>query len=327
MKVIEDIVNDGHGSLNPSYLFIHETANPGATAKNHRDLYSRGYDYAVHYVCDWTGNVYHTMYDNRYAWAVGNGNPFGVSLEICHAKTKDDFTKVWNTAVEFAAWYLAKRGWSISKMMSHDECRIKWGGTDHRDPISYFKKYGKTWADFKNAVSKKMNGTIVTTPSTSTSTTNKKPSTSSSSSSSNKNSSSSFGGKYTCTVNGLQIRTKPTKSAKSVGSFNKGDQVTLDKTYYIADGYVWGTYIASSGNRRYVAVGKATGKVEKDDFLVKKTTSSSSSSSSSKKSITTIAKEVIAGKWGNGDTRKKKLKAAGYDPNAVQKKVNELLKK
>lgn len=47
---------------------------------------------------------------------------------------------------------------------------------------------------------------------------------------------------------------------------------------------------------------------------------------SSKKSTTEVAKEVIAGKWGNGETRKKKLKAAGYDYNAVQKKVNALLK-
>lgn len=38
-----------------------------------------------------------------------------------------------------------------------------------------------------------------------------------------------------------------------------------------------------------------------------------------------VAKEVIAGKWGAGETRKKKLKAAGYDYNKVQKKVNELL--
>ena len=38
-----------------------------------------------------------------------------------------------------------------------------------------------------------------------------------------------------------------------------------------------------------------------------------------------IAQEVIDGKWGNGDERIAKLKAAGYDPNAVQKKVNELL--
>ena len=42
---------------------------------------------------------------------------------------------------------------------------------------------------------------------------------------------------------------------------------------------------------------------------------------------TEIAKEVIAGKWGSGETRKKKLKAAGYDYNAVQKIVNKLCKK
>ena len=44
-----------------------------------------------------------------------------------------------------------------------------------------------------------------------------------------------------------------------------------------------------------------------------------------KKAITVIAKEVIAGKWGNGEDRRKKLKAAGYNPDTVQKKVNEIL--
>lgn len=45
-----------------------------------------------------------------------------------------------------------------------------------------------------------------------------------------------------------------------------------------------------------------------------------------KKSITTIAKEVINGDWGNGDERKKRLQAAGYSYKKVQAKVNELLK-
>lgn len=44
-----------------------------------------------------------------------------------------------------------------------------------------------------------------------------------------------------------------------------------------------------------------------------------------KKSIDTIAREVIAGKWGNGEARKKKLTAAGYNYSTVQKRVNELL--
>lgn len=47
---------------------------------------------------------------------------------------------------------------------------------------------------------------------------------------------------------------------------------------------------------------------------------------SNKKDVTTVAKEVIAGKWGSGDERKKKLTAAGYNYDTVQKKVNELLK-
>ena len=47
---------------------------------------------------------------------------------------------------------------------------------------------------------------------------------------------------------------------------------------------------------------------------------------SAKKSIDVIAKEVVAGKQGNGDERENKLTAAGYDYNAVQKRVNEMLK-
>lgn len=40
-----------------------------------------------------------------------------------------------------------------------------------------------------------------------------------------------------------------------------------------------------------------------------------------------VAKEVIAGKWGNGADRVKRLTDAGYDAKAVQTKVNELLAK
>ena len=46
---------------------------------------------------------------------------------------------------------------------------------------------------------------------------------------------------------------------------------------------------------------------------------------STKKSIDEIAKEVIDGKWGNGYTRKNRLTKAGYDYQAVQARVNELL--
>lgn len=43
-------------------------------------------------------------------------------------------------------------------------------------------------------------------------------------------------------------------------------------------------------------------------------------------SVEEIAKEVIAGKWGNGIDRKVKLEAAGYNYSQVQTRVNELIK-
>ncbi len=44
------------------------------------------------------------------------------------------------------------------------------------------------------------------------------------------------------------------------------------------------------------------------------------------KSVEELAREVIRGKWGNGQERKDRLAAAGYDYATVQAKVNELLK-
>ncbi|MEF2736273.1 MAG: GH25 family lysozyme [Bifidobacterium choerinum] len=44
-----------------------------------------------------------------------------------------------------------------------------------------------------------------------------------------------------------------------------------------------------------------------------------------RKSEDTIAAEVIAGKWGNGQDRVNRLRAAGYDPAKVQAKVNAKL--
>ena len=43
------------------------------------------------------------------------------------------------------------------------------------------------------------------------------------------------------------------------------------------------------------------------------------------KSVAEVAKEVIAGKWGNGTDRKNRLTAAGYDYSKVQSEVNAIL--
>ena len=75
MSVIrEDIVNQGHGPLSPSYFCVHSTANPGATARNHRDLWARDYIYAVHLVSDWAEAIHTVPYDRLcYQVATGTG--------------------------------------------------------------------------------------------------------------------------------------------------------------------------------------------------------------------------------------------------------------
>ena len=42
-------------------------------------------------------------------------------------------------------------------------------------------------------------------------------------------------------------------------------------------------------------------------------------------SIDTLAREVIQGAWGNGNERYQRLTAAGFDYDAVQARVNEIL--
>lgn len=55
-------------------------------------------------------------------------------------------------------------------------------------------------------------------------------------------------------------------------------------------------------------------------------TKKTSASTTVKKSVNTLAKEVLAGKWGNGADRKSRLTKAGYDYNKVQARVNKLVK-
>ena len=46
----------------------------------------------------------------------------------------------------------------------------------------------------------------------------------------------------------------------------------------------------------------------------------------SKKSVEEVAQEVIAGKWGNGTERRKRLEAAGHNYSQVQAAVNKICK-
>ena len=152
----DNIIVSGHGWFQPQYLVVHSTANEGATAWNHVQYWQRiGNDAPMaQWVTDWTdgGTVYQVMNGNTVAWHVGNGNWHSVGIEICEATNANDFEVGFDTAAQWCAVYLNEQGWGIDRMVTHNEARYIWGGTDHTDPIPYFAKWGKSWNDFENLV-------------------------------------------------------------------------------------------------------------------------------------------------------------------------------
>jgi hypothetical protein len=91
-----------------------------------------------------------------------------VGVELCHPKTHNpaQFEEVWKRAV----WYFAHlfvdlvipiqfHNYVVTKknLRSHAEISQEWPkDTNHVDPISYFKEYGKTVDDFRAAVQKEI---------------------------------------------------------------------------------------------------------------------------------------------------------------------------
>lgn len=171
------------------------------------------------------------------------------------------------------SWTVSDTAWNKLVELCTDICRrngisqLNWTGNANGNltthdmfantncPGPYLKP---KMPELANAVNAVLNGGAAPAPTPST------PSTGGS------NSSSNFGGTYRCNVSELNVRTSPSLSGSVVAKYTRGQTVVLDNWYKIADGYVWGRYTgASSGQKRYVAVGKATGKPEANDYLIK----------------------------------------------------------
>lgn len=72
-------------------------------------------------------------------------------------------------------------------------------------------------------------------------------------------------------------------------------------------------------------IGEAIAKGICNYFDITYKTESKSDQAPSKKSVDELAREVIRGEWGNGADRKNRLTKAGYNYNAIQSRVNQLL--
>lgn len=98
-------------------------------------------------------------------------------------------------------------------------------------------------------------------------------------------------------------------------------------TYWIAQYTDECTYTGDYAIWQYTSKGKVNGISGNVDMnkMVKDIIQNKSKPQTTK-SIEELAKEVIDGKWGNGEDRKTSLINAGYDYDKVQAKVNEIMK-
>ena len=103
---------------------------------------------------------------------------------------------------------------------------------------------------------------------------------------------------------------------KWIAWWNKG--ASFDKNIY----GLW--QYTSTGSVNGISGNVDMNEAYKDYSSIINNNSNSSPNTPAKKSIEQLAQEVLAGDWGNGEDRKNRLVAEGYNYDVVQARVNEL---
>lgn len=105
------------------------------------------------------------------------------------------------------------------------------------------------------------------------------------------------------------------------------DKFDKDISVWVAQYYSKCEYTGNYDIWQYTSSGKVSGISGNCDmnYLYNEDIIQNSDPPKEDKSIDQLAQEVIDGKWGDGTQRKQALQKAGYDYNAVQDRVNEIL--
>lgn len=147
----------------------------------------------------------------------------------------------------------------------------------------------------------------------------------------------------------LSLLCQPEKSAgagctysagyyKAKGQFYTSDPKPGDQIFFgtsISNCTHTGIVEKADGSKVYIIEGNTSDQVARRSYALNdskivgygrpKYDAETTTSPAPEKTVEELAKEVLDGKWGNGEDRKKALTAAGYDYTAVQNKVNELV--
>lgn len=305
------------------YIVIHYVGALGGAEENCRYFYSTDRSASAHYFVGHKGEIWQCVDDKNIAWHCGSKSGYkhaycrnsnSIGIELCCRKNGNWYFEdaTVEAAIELTKELMAKYNIPAKNVIRHYDV------TGKLCPQPYVANTTKhTWTEFKNQISKRTVSSEVNTSS---------------------NSKTLY-----------RIRRTWQDSASQVGAYTNLENAKkacdkAGKGYYVFDGSGKAIYPTAPAKKSITEIAKEVlqGKWGNGDARKSKITAAgynyaevqnavnslaSGQAVSKKKTVEQIAKEVLQGKWGNGVDRKKRIEAAGYNYNAVQKKVNELSRK
>lgn len=339
-KMIKGLKQSNLTSTN--FVIAHDSGNPnnvGPKSLDNEVSYMTGQaEQGGAFTSHWVGGggrIIQLAEVGKVQWGAGpKANPYSYAhVELARTDNEETFKKDYAAYI----WLLRKLATdaglpktldagttrSNKGIKTHDWVSRNLGGTTHTDPYGYLKSWGISKAQFKKDIENGLDGE----PELSTS----KPSnnTSGSKKSIDEVAREVLAGKWgngndrkakleAAGYNYEEVQTKVNASAvNKTPAQNVPTKSLTDIAREVLAG-AWGN--GDDRKKRLEARGYNFSKVQDEVNRL----SGLQSKPAATKSINTVAKEVIAGKWGNGDARKKAIQNAGYDFNKVQAEVNRL---
>ena len=140
--------------VQPTYIAIHDTGNPGAGALNHYNYFNGGNrGSSADYFVDSTNIIQIIDTDHYYSWAVGDGNgKYGitnrnsVSIEMCLEKDGYPSVETIKNTIDLTKYLMDKYNIGINRVVRHYDASRK------PCPNSFKTNNWAKWTSFKNAL-------------------------------------------------------------------------------------------------------------------------------------------------------------------------------
>jgi N-acetylmuramoyl-L-alanine amidase CwlA len=151
-------------TLKPIGIILHETATPNDTVENQFNYFNlQNRNASAHVFID-QNKILQFIPFTEIAWHAGRtANNSYIGIEMCHATNQYNFEEIYKKTIWlFTHIYLNvinPKIYNINEqnLMTHEQVSLKWKETNHVDPTSYLKKFGKNIEDFRFKVQEQIN--------------------------------------------------------------------------------------------------------------------------------------------------------------------------